>query len=254
MTDGLAVAAIALAATAGLLLLRAGAWWLVCRLFPADAISSDRRIGPNPISLGLACLALLVPLAALVELILDTGGAVPVDLAANAALSGWRTPAATGAFAWITEAGTGAALTAITLTATGFLWARRRRDMILPLWLAFLGAEATTWAAKYAVDRARPAFAAGVSAISPSFPSAHATGAMAVYGFVAYLLARDLPGRRARFEIRWWAGVLVALIAASRVYLSVHFVTDVAAGLLVGALWLLAGIALAERRRASSGA
>lgn len=88
-----------------------------------------------------------------------------------------------------------------------------------------------------------------MTAQSASFPSAHAAGAMAVYGFLAYAIARDLPSPRARFQAAYWTSILIALIGLSRVVLSVHYASDVAAGFLVGGFWLLVGFAIAEFAR-----
>jgi undecaprenyl-diphosphatase len=152
------------------------------------------------------------------------------------------------AFVWLTTLGTGAALAGVVMTAVGFLWADRRTGLILPLWVAFAGAEASVWAIKYAVGRTRPEFLEGVaSAASSSFPSAHATIAAATFGFVAYAVAREIAGRRARLQLAFWTAALVALIAFSRVFIGVHFGTDVVGGLLLGLFWLLIGVALAER-------
>ena len=232
-----------LAGVALLVLLRAAAWAGVRRL-PARPGSP----GPASFLIAAGCAAAL--LAGLTWVMLRApGNAVLVDAAANALLAPYRAPWLLAAFLWLTTLGTGAALTGMAVTATGFLWAARRGALILPLWVTFAGAEATVWIGKYAVGRARPAFLDGVaSAVSPSFPSAHATASSAVLGFIAYALANGLPGRRERFEIAFWAVILVGLIGLSRVFLSVHFATDVAGGFLAGCSWLLAGIALAMLR------
>jgi len=72
---------------------------------------------------------------------------------------------------------------------------------------------------------------------------------MAVYGFLAYLIARELSGLRKRFEVVYWSIVLIMIIGFSRIFLPVHFATDVAAGWLVGCFWMLAGVAAAESIR-----
>jgi len=72
---------------------------------------------------------------------------------------------------------------------------------------------------------------------------------MAVYGFVAFLVARERSGLRERFEIVYWSAVVIAAVGFSRMYLSVHYASDVATGFLVGGFWLLVGIMLAENRR-----
>ena len=190
-------------------------------------------------------------LAALTALVLwDPDDVLPLDAAASLLVAPYRAPWLLAAFLWLTTLGTGAALAGVALTATGFLWACRRGPLILPLWITFAGAEATVWIGKYVVGRARPAFLDGVAvAVSPSFPSAHATGATAVLGFVAYAVARELPGGRERFEVAFWTFVLVVLIGFSRVFLGVHFATDVGGGVLAGGSWLLGGVALAEWQR-----
>ena len=112
--------------------------------------------------------------------------------------------------------------------------------------MCIAGSQLTTWIGKYAIARPRPEFILGVQAVSPSFPSAHATGSCAVYGFIAYALVRHVKHARRRFEVSYWTAVLVLLIAFSRVFLGVHFLSDVTAGLVVGGFWLLVGVALAE--------
>jgi len=190
-------------------------------------------------------------LSGLTEEVVEAGGVLRLDQAINAAFAPWRESPFVAVFLWITILGTGSALTGVVLTATGFLWAAHRSHVIVPLWVTFLGAQATTWAGKFAVARHRPEFIDAVQATSPSFPSAHATGAMAVYGFVAYAIARDLPRRDQRVMIGLCGGGIIATIGFSRIFLSVHYTTDVAAGFLVGGFWLLAGFALSEHKKQS---
>ena len=188
-------------------------------------------------------------LSGLTEEVVEAGGVLRLDQAINAAFAPWRQPLLVAAFLWITALGTGSALTAVALTATGFLWADRRPRFIVPLWVTFVGAQATTWAGKFAVARHRPGFIDAVQAASPAFPSAHATGSMAVYGFVAYALARDRSRREQRFEVIFGVGVVIAMIGFSRIFLSLHYTTDVAAGFMVGGFWLLVGFGLSEHGR-----
>jgi undecaprenyl-diphosphatase len=138
---------------------------------------------------------------------------------------------------------------AVAVASSGLLVSGRRRELAVPLWTTLIGAEATTWAGKFLIDRQRPTFIEAASALSPSFPSGHSTAAMAVYGFLAYLVARDLPTARQRFEVVFWTSILIILIGFSRIFLSVHFTSDVLSGFIVGAFWLLAGFAIAENRR-----
>ncbi len=189
--------------------------------------------------------------AGLVEEVIESEEITAVDHAIFDAVAAYRHPALVTAFVWITELGSMATLTAVAIVSTGFLWSHGPQIYIGPVWLTVIGAQLTTWGGKFIIDRPRPEFVLNVTAYSPSFPSGHTTGAMAVYGILAYAIARDLATPRQRFEIVFWSGVLIALIALSRIFINVHYASDVAAGLMVGTFWLMAGIALAEilRRR-----
>lgn len=211
------------------------------------------RFSALPLTLmSIAALYLVVLLGGLVEDLLSYEGIVRFDIAINTFFAPYRVQPLITVFLWITTLGTGAAITAVAMTATGFLWADRRASLIPPLWVTLIGAEATTWAGKYVVGRPRPQFIEAASAASPSFPSGHATASMAVYGFLAYAIARELPRLRQRFEIAFWAVILIATIGFSRIFLSLHYTTDVLSGFLVGGFWLLVGFAAAERARESA--
>lgn len=195
-----------------------------------------------------AALYLASLLGGLIEDVVEAEEIVALDQAVNAFFAPWRSTFLLMLFIWITEFGANPALIAVVIVSTGFLWADRRASFILPLWVTILGANLTTWAGKYGFGRTRPAFETVATAFSPSFPSAHATAALAVYGFVAYAIARDATPRQ-RFEIAFWTLILIALIGFSRIFLSVHFLSDVAAGFLVGGFWLLVGFSLQEFQR-----
>lgn len=93
-------------------------------------------------------------------------------------------------------------------------------------------------------ERARPDLFRLVEATGYSFPSGHAMVSLCFYGMVAFLLARELrhwPGRVAVISV---AGLLIAAIGVSRVYLGVHYPTDVVAGYAAGSMWLAFCISL----------
>lgn len=146
---------------------------------------------------------------------------------------------------FITSFGDAETLIAVTVVSAGWLWAGGRHHVTRGLLVSALGSQLTTYTLKYTIGRERPDFEVFASAVTPSFPSAHATGAVAVYGFITFALARELPSR-ARFEVMFWGSSFIALLAASRVILGVHFLSDVVGGLLVGMFWLVAGRAVAR--------
>ena len=141
-------------------------------------------------------------------------------------------------FEWLTQAGTGATGATVAAVASGLLWSFGRGALVGPLWLAFVGAEATSWPVKFITDRVRPPFLEGLTAASPSFPSAHATVSVSVYGFLALAIASGAP-ERWRFGVYALAALVVVLIMFSRLLLSLHYLSDIVGGALVGGIWLL---------------
>jgi undecaprenyl-diphosphatase len=126
--------------------------------------------------------------------------------------------------------------------------------MLLGLVLASgLGAMTINAALKAGYARARPVLVPHLTEVADtSFPSGHAMGSAAVYLSLGLLLARVLRRRIEKTYAIASAMLLTLLVGASRVYLGVHYPTDVLAGWLAGIAWALACGAVAEwidRRR-----
>jgi len=103
---------------------------------------------------------------------------------------------------------------------------------------------------KFLVDRPRPS--AGLLDVSDkasglSFPSGHVTAAVVVYGFIFYLAGFLIPARFLRLPVQASCLVVVVLTALQRVYVGVHWPSDVLGGLLFGGL-LLALLIWSHRR------
>ncbi|HEX2256010.1 MAG TPA: hypothetical protein VHG92_04770, partial [Afifellaceae bacterium] len=96
--------------------------------------------------------------AGLADEVTEQEDVVAIDVTVNERLADVRSEFLFTPFVWITDLGAGPTLAAVALVATGFLWAGRRLAFILPLWLAFLGAQLTTYVGKFAVGRDRPEF------------------------------------------------------------------------------------------------
>jgi membrane-associated phospholipid phosphatase len=141
-------------------------------------------------------------------------------------------------FEAVTTLGNGIVLAGVTAIAA-YLLARRRhfREAVLMV-LAYVGAEVLSYSLKLAFRRDRPFFTDPLATLSTySFPSGHATVSVAVYGAVSLVLLRRLTGP-ARVVCLAAAVLLVSLIGFSRLYLGVHFFSDVLAGFSVGLAWL----------------
>lgn len=145
-------------------------------------------------------------------------------------------------------AGCSASTSAFTAAWAGcaFLLAQRRQGLLVGLLLSVADPQIAPLLSKYLIDRPRPEVVTFAVSATPSFPSGHTTGAMAVYVFIAYAVARMVANPRLRLEIALMAAMLVALVAMSRAVIGVHYLSDIATGLVNGCLWVVAGIAVAE--------
>jgi undecaprenyl-diphosphatase len=136
----------------------------------------------------------------------------------------------------------GALLLAAVIVLLG-LAARRYAGSWVPLMVlsaALVGAVVLGDVVKPLVARARPPYAASVGVNGYTFPSGHATQSIAVYGGLAYVAAGWLRTWSAKVAAWTIAVVVVLLIGFSRIYLGLHWVTDVLGGYALGAVWLAA--------------
>jgi undecaprenyl-diphosphatase len=129
-----------------------------------------------------------------------------------------------------------------------FAWLRWKRAAV---WLAvaMAGSLALDTALKYAYHRVRPVAFFGVAPHSYSFPSGHALCSFCFYGVLAGLLSARTKALSWRIVIWIVAAVLVIAIGLSRIYLGVHYPSDVIAGYLAAAVWVGTVIVLDHVRK-----
>jgi undecaprenyl-diphosphatase len=138
----------------------------------------------------------------------------------------------------VTSLGTGIVVAMIVAVSALFLWLYDYRHSATLLLVTTIGGLLLNLVLKLGFNRPRPQFFDwGTHAVSSSFPSGHAMSAAIVYPTVAYLAARLQRSGWARFFTMLTAAFLVLLICLSRVYLGVHYPSDVAAGVIVGLAW-----------------
>jgi undecaprenyl-diphosphatase len=123
-----------------------------------------------------------------------------------------------------------------------------RSVWVTPFIVAVIGGEEIlTLTVKQLTDRVRPTFNPAAATLGPSFPSGHSATAAAFYATAALLLGRR-RGRPTRAVLTGLAAGLAVAVAASRVLLDVHWLTDVIAGLALGWGWFaLCAIAFGGR-------
>jgi undecaprenyl-diphosphatase len=187
-------------------------------------------------------------------------------LAAAAALSGgqvlltWDEPIQRGVearrtsglndfFLTVSRFGSTIPVLAIGTFAAAATW-RRCRAVGTAVLVATISRPLIEFTVKFLVDRDRPDFERLVAGNGPSFPAGHVMAAVALWGLMPLVVS--LYTRR---KVVWWAsvavaGALIAGIAASRIYLGVHWFSDVTGGLIVGAFFLLGIEAVLIRQHA----
>jgi membrane-associated phospholipid phosphatase len=149
-------------------------------------------------------------------------------------------PSATTFFSAVTMLGSTPVLALVAAVAGAYLIHRgRRRDAAL-LVVSLVGSLLLTWVLKASFERPRPSFDDPVATASWfSFPSGHALSSIALYGALAHVFANGLRREPVRAAALGAVALLVAAIGFSRMYLGVHYLTDVLAGYSAGIAWLL---------------
>lgn len=141
----------------------------------------------------------------------------------------------------VTALGSAAVIGTLTLLIVGYLLLCARYRVAVMLILAIAGGQGVNAALKGGFHRERPESELRLVEVrSPSFPSGHAMAASIFYLTTGALLARISPRRREKVYLMTCALLLGSMIGFSRVYLGVHFPSDVLAGWMAGTSWALA--------------
>jgi membrane-associated phospholipid phosphatase len=209
--------------------------WSLAHRFPVGQVA------------GAALLATLVVVAALaaaftvlLEDVLEGDGIVLVDQPAARWLAGHRDAWLTATLRMITMLGSPVGLAVLALVVSVTVAWRRRSWLPVPLGMVGaggIGLVITTVKALVGRDRPPPPYAV-ITEGGYSFPSGHATGTAAVAVLSAWLLTRWLITSWAGRVAVWMTAIgLIAMVGFSRIYLGVHYLSDVLAGWLLGTAW-----------------
>ncbi|HEX4682892.1 MAG TPA: bifunctional DedA family/phosphatase PAP2 family protein, partial [Gemmatimonadaceae bacterium] len=214
------------------------------RFSPADYLGLNLTLG-----LGV-CFVLLLVFAAIAQSVLSRLAIVRFDIDLAEALHAGASPEGVAFWSLVTRFGT---MPFVTVFGAVFaIWYARRHGW-LPLagWLAALaGSELLAWSLKRAIHRERPVFEVAY-ATEPtfSFPSSHVLGALVGYGLIVYFVSCLTSSRLWRTIAVIGGAVIVLAVGYSRLYLGLHFFSDVVGGLAAGAVWLTTCITALEVAR-----
>lgn len=226
--------------------------WLFRRLTPGQYLGLHLTAG---LLAAVVCVQLFGGLA---EGLVKNDPIVRLDRSVAETLHELATPATTTVFSIVTALGSLGTVALLGLSVAAY-YGRKRRWLYVGAWLvALTGGAALNQLLKAVFARPRPVFEDPLAMESTySFPSGHAMESMVMYGMLAYFVFRVLSTRRARSAVVFGAAVLVLLIGFSRIYLGVHYMSDVAAGYAAGGAWLSACItgmeAILDRRKRIEG-
>ena len=148
-------------------------------------------------------------------------------------------------FMTITVLGSSKTIILITVASTSILLLSKKRTYIIPFLTTIVGSTVFAYLGKMFFHRPRPEFSVYLEK-SFSFPSGHATIAVALFGFLSYIIIREYQSWRVKVNIFFTTLLLIILIGFSRIYLGVHYVSDVWEGYLLGALWLIIGNSISQ--------
>jgi membrane-associated phospholipid phosphatase len=224
------------------------------RAFVAARLDTKAYLGLHlTVALIVAALSIWL-LSAVWDAVLDNATMVRLDVVSDAWLHRRVTTDGFRLFLAITQCGSPLTMAVLGVCVAAVLWSVRARLLLICWVAAFAGGGLIDELFKAIVKRNRPDYHPAYDLRhSYSFPSGHAMGSTIGYGMLAYVLIMLWPpARRRRWPIIGVAVLIVGLVGFSRVYLGVHYPSDVLGGYAAGLAWVALCIAALRVRSHSS--
>lgn len=152
-----------------------------------------------------------------------------------------------------TNIGSTTSVTLLAILTLGvLLWKKYRAQAVL-FTIVLVGTGILNQVLKLIFKRERPDFNRLIDIGGYSFPSGHTMMAFSLYTVLAYIVWRNLKTTGSRIAIAIVAIFMIVMIAVSRIYLGVHFPSDIVGGILASSVWLFASIAMYQRFQRKKG-
>jgi undecaprenyl-diphosphatase len=203
---------------------------------PERQLLNKRWAAVIPVSLGLS-IAALVLFSWLADEVLRKH-TDRFDDTVRSVIHDFASPGLTDLMRFVTNFGDWQVVMTATLCLFAYFWYRRDHTHILVALVVMMGAGILDAALKLAFHRTRPDPFFIPKPSTYSFPSGHALISLCFYGLVAGSLAHDMRSKWQRVLMWSAAALLIALIGLSRVYLGVHWPSDVIAGYAAALIWM----------------
>ena len=160
-------------------------------------------------------------------------------------VQGLENPLLTTTMKFFTFVGAGNTIKVLAFITVIFLFFfLKQRSKILLFIVVLIGSHYVFRVLKALFQRVRPDLNRLIEIGGYSFPSGHATNAMTFYGSLAFLLWSHIPTRQGRTILIVFSASMIFLIGLSRIYLGVHYPSDVIAGYFAGGFWLVLAIGI----------
>lgn len=227
--------------------------FFAARLSPAGAAGLHLTVGVVMLFAGMLAFGLIAA-----DVVSGAGIAI-IDIEVANWFHSHATPAMTRFMLWVSFFHGGLAGATLALALLLVFYLRKKRWWLLAGLIVLPGGALLNVLIKYAFQRARPTFEVPLLTLTTySFPSGHTAFAAMLYGLLACALLAHVRGHAARAAVVLAAAMMVALVGVSRMYLGVHYLSDVLAASAEGCIWLALCITtvstLRRRREGRAGA
>ncbi|MFJ7753571.1 phosphatase PAP2 family protein [Peribacillus muralis] len=163
-------------------------------------------------------------------------------------VQGWESPILTGIMKFFTYIGSTGSIIILSLFILIFLYKVLKHRLELVLFIAVMaGSPLLNALVKLCFQRTRPDLHRLIEIGGYSFPSGHAMNAMSLYGILTFLLWRHIKVKWGRMLLIVMSTLMILTIGISRIYLGVHYPSDIIAGYLAGGFWIAMSIWFFQR-------